>query len=61
MTSLLKKIKDKVWKNHIYHPETGKITLLEWIQFNIDHIDIHITQIGQNYDNWEKAKREEFV
>ncbi len=61
MVSVLSKVKDKVWKNYIYHPESGKITLLEWIQLNIDHINIHIKQIGRIFYDWEKARKEEYA
>ena len=58
---LLKLIPEKTWQNYIFHPESGKITLSDWIQLYIDHIDIHIQQMHRNYYDWQKANKEELV
>jgi len=50
-----------VWHNYIYHPETGKISLLDWIQLYNDHIDIHIQQMHRNFYDWKKANEEEIA
>lgn len=54
-------IPDDTWHNYIFHPETGKITLLDWIQLYIDHIDIHIQQIHRNFYEWRKIHEKENV
>ena len=51
---VLSLIPDVTWYNYIYHPESGKITLLDWIHLYTDHIDIHIQQIHRNLYEWEK-------
>lgn len=49
---VLKRIKPEVWQNYIYHPETGKITLHEWINLNVDHIEVHLRQIRKIHEDW---------
>lgn len=53
---LLDQIGPDVWNNYIYHPETGKITLFDWIQLYTDHIDIHIQQIHRIFYDWKKLQ-----
>lgn len=48
-------ISEDTWHNYIFHPETGKITLIDWIQLYIDHIDIHVQQMHRNFYDWKKA------
>lgn len=56
---LLTIVPEEVWHNYIYHPESGKITLLDWIQLYNDHIDIHIQQMNRNYYEWKKTNEKE--
>ena len=59
--SLLKLIDEKTWNNYIFHPEIGKITLMDWIQLYIDHIDIHIQQMHRNFYDWRKVNEKELA
>ena len=54
-------IPEDTWHNYIYHPETGKITLLDWIQLYNGHIDIHIQQMHRNYYDWRKQSEKEIA
>ena len=54
-------IPEDTWHNYIYHPETGKITLMDWIQLYVDHIDIHIQQMHRNVYEWNKHKESQIV
>ncbi len=58
---VLKKIDAETWHNYIFHPESGKITLLDWIQLYIDHIDVHVQQMHRNYYDWRKIHEKEIV
>lgn len=58
---VLSLIPEDSWHNYIFHPETGKITLLDWIQLYIDHIDIHIQQMHRNYYDWRKQNEKEIA
>jgi hypothetical protein len=58
---VLTRIDPDVWHNYIYHAESGKITLLSWIQFYVDHIDIHIEQISRIYSAWQKTKEGQYA
>lgn len=51
--SVLRRINKKAWKNHIYHPDSGKVTLRELIQLNVTHIDIHRRQVQNILDEWK--------
>ena len=57
---VLKKTKSGDWNKYIYHPETGKITLVDLIQLYINHVDVHIKQIHQIFYSWKKAQKEEY-
>lgn len=54
-------IPEKTWHNYIFHPESGKITLLDWIHLYIGHIDIHIQQMHRNFYDWQKVNEKEFA
>lgn len=59
--SLLRLLPPERWNNYIFHPDTGKITLKDWIQLYIDHIDIHIQQIHRNHYDWMKVAEQQPV
>lgn len=61
MVSVLRKIEPGIWHNYIYHPETGKITLLDWIQLYNGHIDIHLEQIQRIFYQWKSENEGELV
>ncbi len=61
LVAVLKRIDNKLWHNYIYHPETGKITLVDLIQLYIDHIDIHVQQIHRIFYDWKKANEKEYA
>ena len=61
LVELLKLIPEETWHNYIFHPETGKITLLDWIQLYIDHIDIHVQQMHRNLYDWRKESERLFA
>lgn len=52
--ALLKLIDEEIWYNYIFHPDFGKITLKDWIQHYINHMEIHLEQINSNYQGWKK-------
>jgi hypothetical protein len=58
---VLARIRPEVWHYYIYHPESGKITLLDWIQFYVDHIEIHIEQIRRIFYAWKKVKERQYA
>lgn len=61
LNQLLSLIDDKTWSNYIYDPESGKVTLRDWIQICVDHIDIHAQQIRQTFHNWRQVNEKELV
>lgn len=61
LLKVLSLISEETWHNYIFHPESGKITLLDWVQMYIDHIAIHVQQMHRNFYDWKKANEQEFV
>jgi len=61
LSKVMSLISEETWHNYIYHPESGKITLLDWIQLYNDHIAIHVQQMHRNFYDWKKANEQEFV
>jgi uncharacterized damage-inducible protein DinB len=53
--SLLNGLKDEVWDNYIIHPESGKMTLKDWLNIYTQHITIHINQMKRNYEAWKNS------
>ena len=41
------------------HPEQGRVTLKDWLKTYTDHVHIHIAQMRDNHDEWEKIKAAE--
>lgn len=60
LSKVLTLMPEESWDNYIFHPETGKITLLDWIQLCNDHIDVHIQQMQQDFDKWKKTRVKRF-
>jgi hypothetical protein len=54
MVPALKQLPEAAWHNFIMHPESGKITLLDWIQLYIDHVENHIQQMNRNLYDFRK-------
>ena len=45
-------LKDEVWDRFMMHPESGKISLKEYVQLVNEHIDVHIGQMKRNLASW---------
>ena len=54
MVGILEKLDDEEWHQYAVHPRSGKITLLDWIQLYIDHVDNHIHQMNRNLYDFKK-------
>jgi hypothetical protein len=55
MVAMLQKLDEEVWHQYAIHPESGKITLLDWIQLYIDHVENHIHQMNRNLYDFRKT------
>ncbi len=55
MVPVLERLSADAWHNYIVHPESGKITLQDWIQLYIDHVDNHIHQMNRNLYDFSKS------
>ena len=51
---ILKLVPDATWNNYIFHPETGKLTLIDWLVLTNDHVDVHVEQIRQTHMVWRE-------
>ena len=51
--SLLINLPDETWNNYVTHPESGKITLKDYLKIYVDHVDIHTKQMTRNFDAWK--------
>ncbi len=54
MYHVLMKLPLETWHNHIIHPESGRINLMDWIELYIDHVEIHLQQMNRNLYDWNK-------
>lgn len=53
--SMLKDLEAGIWDYFINHPESGKITLKEWLDIYTSHVPVHIKQMKRNYDSWKNS------
>ena len=53
--SLLINLPEETWNNYINHPESGKITLKDYLKIYVDHIDVHTKQMRRNFESWKKS------
>ncbi len=51
-TALLRSMDDIDFVKHINHPERGMLTIDEWLQTYVEHIDVHVNQIIRNNSEW---------
>ena len=54
--NLLLTIPEDTWDNYCMHPESGRVTLRDWLKTYTDHVHIHIGQMRDNHDDWKKIK-----
>lgn len=46
---------EQVWSNTVEHPDSGTISLEQWLDMQEGHIPRHIQQMQQNYLEWVKT------
>ncbi|KPJ78949.1 MAG: hypothetical protein AMJ54_01495 [Deltaproteobacteria bacterium SG8_13] len=49
---LIKTLPESAWSGTIFHPESGSMTLDDWLTIYTNHIPEHIRQIQATYDAW---------
>ena len=53
--NLLKETQELVWATHtVTHFERGNITLDDWLEIYVDHIDRHLRQMERVFSQWKK-------
>ncbi|MFN2196321.1 MAG: DinB family protein, partial [Anaerolineales bacterium] len=46
---------EAVWSQTAYHPESGDITLDDWLDIYARHVRDHIAQMDRVYESWLEA------
>jgi len=49
---LIKDLPETVWSNTVYHTESGRMTMDDWLDIYERHIPDHIEQMQANYADW---------
>lgn len=52
---LLLRLPESVWSNTVEHPESGEISLEQWLEMQERHIPHHLEQMHKNYEEWVKT------
>lgn len=52
--SLLINLPEESWDNYIIHPESGNMTLQDYLKIYVDHVEIHTNQMKKNFNEWKK-------
>lgn len=50
---LIQTASDDVWQNEAYHPESGQMTLDDWLDTYTRHVPDHIAQMERIYAAWQ--------
>jgi len=50
---LLSNLTDGTWANVVNHPEFVTLSLDEWLVRHLNHTNIHLNQMRQNYEKWQ--------
>lgn len=53
---VLASLQDEVWENYILHPESGKITLKRWLDIYNNHLNSHLVQMENCFNDWKQKK-----
>lgn len=53
---LLNRINEKFWENTYLHPRYGKLTLVDLLGKNIEHVINHKIKLEEKYEIWLKNK-----
>jgi hypothetical protein len=56
-TKLIRDLPDKIWKHTIHHPESGEMTMEDWLDTYTRHVPEHIAQMERVFQVW-KAEQE---
>ncbi len=50
---LIQTLPEDVWQNQAYHPESGQMTLDDWLDTYTRHVPEHIAQMERIYAAWQ--------
>lgn len=53
---LIQTVPDDVWQNEAYHPESGQMSLDDWLDTYSRHVPEHIAQMERIYQAWQQAQ-----
>jgi len=53
---LIQTLPDSVWSHTAYHPESGTITLEDWLDTYARHVPEHVEQMERVWEGWKKNK-----
>lgn len=51
---LIKTLEPAVWSQTIQHPQNGTMTLDDWLDVYVRHVDDHVAQMRENVAEWQK-------
>jgi len=54
---LIKTLPESAWSNTILHPDSGRMTLDDWLTIYASHIPEHIRQIQSTHEAWLAEKK----
>ncbi len=54
---LIKTLPEQVWSHQAYHPESGNMTMDDWLDTYERHIPEHVAQMDAVYASWQRRQR----
>ncbi|MBK8901764.1 MAG: DinB family protein [Anaerolineaceae bacterium] len=52
---LIQTLPDEVWQHQAYHPESGQMSLDDWLDTYTRHVPEHIAQMERIYEAWKNG------
>lgn len=53
---LIKTAPDDVWARECFHPESGLMTMADWLDTYERHIPDHVAQMEQVFESWRRGR-----
>ena len=54
--TLIRSLPDDAWSNTCQHPETGDMSLDDWLEVYESHIPEHLEFMQENYEAWQNSR-----
>ncbi|MCI0441084.1 MAG: DinB family protein [Chloroflexi bacterium] len=54
---LIRSLPEQVWSHQVHHPESGNMTMDDWLDTYEHHIPEHVAQMDTAYASWQRRQK----